>query len=76
VIVDGDVGASATIISVTIIEPAFGTMPQSQLTLPAVGLQKSRIQSLHEALKLDLAHYFVPDKLNAIIGSEVARSRH
>jgi hypothetical protein len=41
-----------------------------------VELQKSRIQSLHEALKLDLAHYFVPEKLNAISGFEVARSRH
>jgi hypothetical protein len=76
VIVDGSVETSTMTLSVSIIEPTFGTVPQPQVKLPIIELQKSRVQSLREALKLDLARYFVPEKLNAIIAVEVARSKH
>jgi hypothetical protein len=75
-LVGGDVASSGIGVSVGIIEPAFGATPERHMTLPAVELDAPRAASLlHAKLKLALAHYFVPDTLNGILGNVVARSR-
>jgi hypothetical protein len=71
VVVTGS-GARPINLSVTVIEPSSSSsVPPHQIDLPPV--EVDRIGSLHMKLKLALARYFIPERLNHILGNVVRR---